>query len=145
MSNMTTRCSPEELALIRFYKNESDLSVRKIAQKVKKSPSTAYHTLMRMQDDQSCQSLTSRKRKGRPMKISEKQRRRVIRGIHHLRRTEGNFTARRLMQEATISEQEISVHTVQRFLNKKGYYYLQARKKGLITSKDMKHHVCNEI
>ena len=40
------------------------------------------------------------------------------------------------MNEANISESNVSVRTVARFLNSKGYFYLQARKKGLLTKND---------
>ena len=42
------------------------------------------------------------------------------------------------MQEAGISVKDVSVRTVSRFLNSQGYYYLQARKKGVLTVTDMK-------
>ena len=40
------------------------------------------------------------------------------------------------MNEANISESNVSVRTVARFLNSKGYFYLPARKKGLLTNND---------
>ena len=40
------------------------------------------------------------------------------------------------MNEANISESNVSVRTVARFLNSKGYFYLQAWKKGLLTNND---------
>ena len=40
------------------------------------------------------------------------------------------------MNEANISESNVSVHTVARFLNSKGYFYLPARKKGLLPNND---------
>ena len=42
------------------------------------------------------------------------------------------------MQEAGISAEDVSVRTLSRFLNLQGYYYLQARKKGVLTVTDMK-------
>ena len=75
-------------------------------------------------------------RPGRPRKLSAREERLLIRTLHKLRRMEGNFTATRLMNEANISESKVSVRTISRF--KKGYWYLQARKKGLLTDNDRK-------
>ena len=41
------------------------------------------------------------------------------------------------MEEAGISEKELSVRTVSRFLNSKGYHYLQSRKKGQLSVADL--------
>ena len=46
------------------------------------------------------------------------------------------------MQDVGISEKTINIRTVQRFLNKKEYYYLQARKKELVTKSDRKIRIC---
>ena len=42
------------------------------------------------------------------------------------------------MENACICRKDVSESTISRFLNKEGYYYLQARKKGLLTKADMK-------
>ena len=42
------------------------------------------------------------------------------------------------MEHAGIDNFEALVKTVTRFLNEKGYYYLQARKKGLLKTDDLK-------
>ena len=76
------------------------------------------------------------KRRGTPRKLSSREERHPIRALDKLRRTEGNLTVKRLMNEANISESNASVHTVARFLNSKVYFYLQARKKGLLTNND---------
>ena len=68
--------------------------------------------------------------------MSSREERHLIRALDKLRRTEGNLTVKRLMNEANISESNASVHTVARFLNSKVYFYLQAQKKGLLTNND---------
>ena len=40
------------------------------------------------------------------------------------------------MEEAGIQHKDVSVRTVSRFLNLQNYYYLQTRRKGLMTAKD---------
>jgi hypothetical protein len=42
------------------------------------------------------------------------------------------------MENACICRKDVSESTISRFLNKEGYYYLQARKKGFLTKADMK-------
>ena len=41
-----------------------------------------------------------------------------------------------LLEEAGIQQKDISVRTVSRFLNSQNYYYLQTRRKGLMTAED---------
>lgn len=85
--------------------------------------------------------VSSRKSKERAKtgpspKLSARQRR--LRKIVHLRQREGNFTCRRLKEEAGISQRVVSVRTVSCFLNSEGYHYLQSRKKGLFSTADLK-------
>ena len=82
------------------------------------------------------QTSPTKDRRGRPRKLSSREERLLIRALHKLRRTEGNFTVKRLMNEANILVSNASVRTVARFLNSQGYFYLQARKKGLLTNND---------
>ena len=77
-------------------------------------------------------------RRGRPVKLSARDGRQLVRAIQRLREKEGNFSCQKIMQEAGISVKDVSVRTVSRFLNSQGYYYLQARKKGVLTVTDMK-------
>ncbi len=71
---------------------------------------------------------------GRPKKLTTWDERRIIRLIKKLRMQYPNWTIKRLMNQADITT--VSVRTVRRLLNRKGFYYLQARKKGLLTGKD---------
>ena len=41
-----------------------------------------------------------------------------------------------LLEEAGIQQKDVSVRTVSRFLNSHNYYYLQTRRKGLMTAED---------
>ena len=45
------------------------------------------------------------------------------------------------MEEAGIKESDVSTRTVTRYLNSAGYFYLQTRKKGLMTEDDHKERV----
>ena len=57
-----------------------------------------------------------------------------------LRETEPNWTIRRLTESAGISG-TVSIRTVNRFLNKNSYKYLQARRKGLLSNEDKQAQV----
>ena len=78
------------------------------------------------------------KNKGRPQLLSERDNHRMIRAISTLWNTEGSFSARRLKVAASI-DPNISDYTVRRSLNQKGYRYLQSRRKGLMSQKDIKN------
>ena len=45
------------------------------------------------------------------------------------------------MKEVNISESEVSVCTVRRFLNSKGFWYLQTHKKGLLSDDDRRQRI----
>ena len=67
--------------------------------------------------------------------------RKLIRTLKSLRQEEGNFTSIRLMSHPGISPKNVSNRTVQQFLERNGYHFLQARKKGLLSEKDVKERL----
>ena len=75
--------------------------------------------------------------KGRPKLLNNHDKRNVIRNIEYLRRTEGNFSSKRLAMISGVSS-KVKPRTFRSFLNKLGYRYRRSRKKGLITRKDLK-------
>ena len=77
------------------------------------------------------------KNKGRPRLLSDRDNRKLIRAVGTLRNNEGSFSARRLKLEADI-DLNVSDHTVRLSLNRHGYKYLQTRRKGLMSQKDLK-------
>jgi len=87
------------------------------------------------------------KRRGRPQKLSKRDKRHILRCLEHLRETEGFFTAERLMQAAGISKKRVSIWTFRRFLNSKGYFFYNARQKGIMSRDDRRNRVryCQRI
>ena len=73
---------------------------------------------------------------GRPRKLTERDKRSILKTIPKLRTEVGSFTSKRVKLEAGIGE-DISNRTVRRCLNESGYKYRQSRKKGLLSKKDM--------
>ena len=133
--------------LIRFLSTERKLSLREIARKTDLSPATIMRVLRdvkRLSFHRSHGENTPLRR-GRRQRLTDRQQRLIIRTLYKLRRTEGNFTARRIMKEVNISETDVSLRTVRRFINSKGFWYLQARKKGLLTDNDRKNRVAFAI
>lgn len=75
------------------------------------------------------------KKIGRPRKLNERDERRITTGLKKLRIQEGTFSSKRLKEVCGIGR-SVSDRTVRRILNRHGYHFLQARKKGLMTAKD---------
>ena len=87
-----------------------------------------------------------KKNKGRPPILTVRDKRRILRAIPILRQKEGWFTAKRLAVETGVVN-KVTIRTVRKFLNKTDYFYLQARKKGLLSKKDFikKSKFCRKI
>lgn len=143
----TRQTTSEERALIRFLSTERKLSLREIARKTDRSPATVMRVLrdVKRLSFHRSQDENTPLRRGRRQRLTDRQQRLIIRTLYKLRRTEGNFTARRIMKEVNISETDVSLRTVRRFINSKGFWYLQARKKGLLTDNDRKNRVAFAI
>ena len=110
------------------------LSVRTVASMRKISAASVYRiahekTYKRRTSEETC-------KRGRKNRLSDRDKRRLIRCITVLRKREGNFTCKALMEEAGIQQRDVSVRTVSRFLNSQQYCYLQTRRKGLMTAED---------
>ncbi len=76
----------------------------------------------------------SKAKRGRPAKLKERDKRRLIRLTKKLRKEDPNWTVKRLMASAEVCD-------ISRFLNSKGYFYLQSRKKELLSERDRKLRV----
>ena len=71
-------------------------------------------------------------KRGPKCKLSDREKRLLIRRLNVLRRKEVNFTCKILMEEAGIDQGRVSVRTVSCFLNSQNYFYLQCAKKGVM-------------
>ena len=94
--------------------------MRTVARMCKVSVATVYRiahekTYKRHTSEETC-------KRGPKNKVSEHDKRRLIRCITVLRKREGNFTCKALMEEAGIQQKDVSVRTVPRFLNSQNYY-----------------------
>ena len=82
---------------------------------------------------------------GKQKKLSEKDERHVIRTLKKLRKETGKFSSKRIQEESGLTH--VSNRTIRRCLNRNKYFFLQARKKGLMTLSDLKKRVsfCRKV
>lgn len=139
--------SPEKRALAKLLLQQG-WSLRQIADEVGMSKSSVGR--LKQDQDKKIHPPTKTKKsrgKGRPQKLSEREKRRILRCIEELRESEGYFTAERLMQVAGVSKKRISIWTFRRFLNSEGFFFFNARQKGIMSRQDRLNRVryCREI
>ena len=135
----TRKISAEVRAYARFLRSERQLKYREIAEKCGISVRSAKRILAT--DLSASRHQSSAKKAGRPRKINQRTERKIIRAIPKLRLKEGTFSVKRLLHFAGVTHLNVSVRTVQRMLNRNGFFFLQARKKGLMSSKDLRERV----
>jgi transposase len=123
-------------AMVYYLSKIKGLSLRKVAKECSVSKSTVLRIKRSGINDKTSRTL-GRETRGRPSKLTERIERLLERSIKVLREQEGSFSIQRLMTFSNIKQNEMSLDTVRRLMHRKGYYYLQARKKGLLTKKDM--------
>ena len=131
------KIDPEKRAYIRLamqFKGEKPAAIIK---KLNISRASFYRILKGENGKKSTKGMaTDKYTTGRLRKLSTRDERLLLQQIPVLRKSEGNFTVKRIMHSAGINLNTVSCRTVQRFLRRKGFYYLQARKKGILTEKD---------
>ena len=132
------KISAETRTYARFAKECNSLSVKQIIERSHISRTSLYRILKEGKIRENNQERQKKKTIGRPGKLDARKKRILLREIPKLRKSEGKFTVKRLMQQAGVSARDVSFRTVQRFLHSQGYKYLQARQKGLLTYKDLK-------
>jgi len=83
------------------------------------------------------------KKSGRKAKLNQREIRQIQRAITSIRRNNVNMTVMSIVKEAGLDMNKVHPRTFSRYINRLGYKYLQARKKGLLTINDKKlrlHH-----
>ena len=94
-------------------------------------------TVVRIAKEDDLKTRTSRMKhtRGRPRKITPRMERYLVRCLKELRMTGGAFTSKKIAIEAGVPD-SISNRTLRRALNRRNYFFLQRRKKGLVTLSD---------
>lgn len=132
--------SPEKEAYARFLLEQKQMSCRKIARTVG-GISKSYVGQMKISSTKPTTRRTGMRKRGRPSKLSPRDKRAIIRCLQHLRETEGFFTSDRLMEVSGISKEQISGSAFRKFLNSRGYNFMNARQKGLLSKDDKDRRV----
>ena len=123
-----------------LYKH-ANRSLRYIAKECCISPSSVVRIVKAGIHSHKINSKKSTKKSVRPMKLSARQQRVILRTLPKLREQNPSFSIRELMLESGIKCNTISGRTVIRFLHKHKYFLLQTRNKGLMTKKDLRRRV----
>ena len=78
-------------------------------------------------------------------KLNVRQQRLLVRNVKKLRENNPSFSLLDLMKDSGVSPRDVSERTVNRFLQRQGFHYLQTRKKGLMKKRDLSKRVtfCN--
>ena len=131
------KISEETRAFVRFTSNSKRWSVKEVLEKthISRPRHIAFDSFQQRQPRNEYQ--LERRKPGRPRKLTTREERLLLREILRLRKEEGQFTVKRLMLQAVITAIQVSNRTVQRFLRRKGFQYLQARKKGVLLEGDL--------
>ena len=131
--------SPQLSAYLHFLHQEQNISIFELCHRYKNvSRATIYRHAKRTVRNH--KRIDNRKTNmGRPKKLSPRDQRHVLRSLIALREVDKNFSSKRIRVEGDVNNS--SDRTVRRYLNHEGYYYLQSRKKGLMSKADMKKRV----
>lgn len=132
------RISPKLSAFLKYaHNNGHGESMRSIWRKY--APTVSLRTVVRhCTAPLNCYEGKKLKGKGgRKKLLSQRDKRKLMRAFENLRDVEPNCTSKRIQVEAGL-ENVCNNRTIRRALTKEGYFYLQPRKKGLMTKEDAK-------
>ena len=130
----------ETRAKIYYLGKVQGLSTRKVSKLTGVPQTTVWRICYKKSQSHSNHRKGTAKR-GRPRKLTKRHERLLLRVLTNLRETEGRFSLSRLMEQSGIRSADVSRHTIARFLHTKGYFYLQARKKGMMSWSDRRKRV----
>ena len=128
---------PIEISLhLRYLYQDLGIKVKALCDKYKQfSKASIYRHAKKLIESS---SVDKRKQNpGPPPKLSERDKRSILRQVEVLRNSVGHFTSRHVRVSAGV-ECRVSDETVRRVLRSSGLRYRHARKKGLLTQKDLK-------
>ena len=130
----TLRVSPELSMYLSYLHQDQNVSIRSLSRRY---PQFSLPTIWRHATKKiELHPKQTKGKGGRKPKLSKRDERSIIRALHYERSQDGNFTSKRIKLYSGNS----SAHdrTVRRVLNKYGYHYRQATRKGLLAEKDLK-------
>ena len=124
------RIADETKATIKVLKSTTELTLGAIAKRCGVSTASVHRVInTREKVPRNRRNFREARRK-----LTPQQRASILANVAVLREQEGSFCSRRLMERT--GTRHVSDRTVRRLLNENGYFFLQARKKGLMTEAD---------
>ena len=130
------RLPKETSVYMKFMYHEKGMRGKKLVKAFPKySKATVYrHAKLPFEEKPSLDKRNSNR--GRPRKLTARDERNLIRQLRLCRERMGSFGTSTLRTAADI-DPNISLWTIRRALKRHGYLYLQSRKKGLLTKRDL--------
>ena len=128
---------PEKRAFVIFLRREGGFSFPKIAEKCKISASSAERICKEGLNQKRAKPMKCRKR-GRPRKISSRVERMLKRNLLKMRNAGVAVTVKKRVEYSGLNFQTATERTYSRCLNDMGFWFLQARKKGLLNESNKK-------
>ena len=136
---MRRKITPLQKAYALVQLETGNYSIRQVARKTRISKSSVHRISKDRSNLLHNNGVSKVKRKpGRKPKINERPKRMLLRSIKRLRQRNVNFTSTDLLRDAGLDPAIASRRTITRYLNTWGYFFMQSRKKGLLTDKDKK-------
>ena len=142
---MAPRITVVKRATVLFSRKYGRACYRDIANKCRISKSCAARIclqestekkLLKNVTDKTSTKLASGR--GRPRKVSHRSVRKLLRTLRDMQIRNVHITVKNVVENSGLSLEMASKRTFSRYLNKEGYSYLQARKKGLLSENDRK-------
>ena len=134
--NETLKITNEMSLYLRFLHQEGNITCKEL---LRRYPQYAVRSIYRYAKKEIFVKIPIHDRKankGGTPKMTKHDERLLLCTIKRLRNANTSFTVQILRNEAGLKH--VSTRTVNRYLNKHKYKYLQSRKKGLLTAKDKK-------
>lgn len=129
---------PEVRAYIKYLKKIGKQKANEVANECNVSLATVYRIWNEKFNENNVKCNKKRKKSGRSEKLTSREKRCILRELKMLRKENAKFTSKKLLIRSGVNPKKVSSRTVRRLLNRNGYRYLQARKKGLLNDVDIR-------
>ena len=134
-----TKITNEMSLYLRFLHQEGSVSVKELCRRYPKYAVRSIYRHAKKKISIKMPVDGRHSNAGRPTKMTIHDERHLLRRVKQLHSANIAFTVPTLRKDAGL--QHVSTRTVNRYLNKNDYNYVQTRKKGLLSAKDKKKRV----
>jgi len=128
---------PIEMSIyLKYLHHDQQIPISKLSQRFPHiSRATIYRHVRETVEESITQNKKAKKNAGRKKLRTKRDERKILLQVIKLRESDSNFTSKRIKHEAGVHH--LSDRTLRRILNLNDYFYLQTRKKGLLSSLDL--------